>query len=292
MKTRRISDWLKTLPLAALCATALPLGAQNLTQHWKLDDATLTFTDYLAPLINEVAGGSQAFVHNGTNASPAPLAAQPGARGTTGTSVLLQNRYEHIELGNVSPRTGAFTLALWFNRDSAATSGFDLTSNQEHIISANQAQAGRWNLNAVSFNSATETFSLQLFSNPGGWTGSGTSSSFTFASGLTSDTWYHFAMTRDSANTLTFYLNGTEVASRSNANDFTEGTSGVWLGLDPALTTPASRAFTGAFDDVRFYDGPLSGSQIAALVPEPASFSLLLIVGSVLGWAANRKRGY
>ncbi len=289
MKTRRISVGLKTLSLTALCASTLPLGAQNLIQHWKLDDSTLNYTDNLAPLVNQVVGGSQAYVNNGTNASPAPLANQAGARVSTGNSILLQNQYEHIELGGVAPGAGAFTMAFWFNRDSAATSGFDLGSTQEHIVSANQAQTGRWNLNAISFNSSTETFSLQLFSNPGGWTGSGTTSSYTLATGLSSDTWYHFAMTRDDANGFKLYVNGVEKFFGTNPNSFTQGTSGVWLGLDPGLAAP-SRSFTGAFDDVRVYDGPLEAGQVMALIPEPSALSLLLFASGVMAVVANRKR--
>lgn len=292
MKTRRNSVGLKTLSLAVLCASALPLCGQNLIQHWKLDDAALNYTDYLAPLVNQVAGGSQAYVHNGTNATPAPLVGQFGARPTTGTSLLIQNQYERVELGNVTPGNSPFTIAFWFNRNSAATSGYDLGSTQEHIISANggAAQAGRWNLNVVNLAASTQTFRLQLFSNPSGWVPGSTSSSLTFATGLSSDTWYHFAMTRDSANLLKLYLNGAEMASVTNPNEFTAPANGVWLGLDAALTTPASRSFAGNYDDVRFYDGPLDASQVTALIPEPSSLSLLLVAGGFMGWVANRKR--
>ena len=171
----------------ALCGPSVSL-AQTLTQHWKMDEADLTYTGSLAPLVNEVSGGSAASVFNNADIVNSPVANQAGATAVTGTSILTRVRSQRIQLGNVAPATGSFTMALWFKRDGTAVSGHDSGSDQEHILSANQGQVGRWNLATGPFVNDSN-FSIGWFHN-GGF-------SPLLATGMRSGVWYHFAVTRE-----------------------------------------------------------------------------------------------
>lgn len=236
-------------------------GAQTLTQHWKMNEASLTFTSGTAPLVNEIAGGSSAAANNAGEANTAlwPVANQPGAVFSTNTAVATRTRFQRIQLGNISPATNAFTISLWFKRDSAASSGHDNGSDQEQIISGNQGQTGRWNLNTISFVN-DNNFGVGWFHN-GGY-----SPALPLATGLKSNIWYHFAATREMPSGLIkFYLNGLLVGSGTDTAGFTQGANGVLLGRDPGFNA-TNRGFVGAFDDVRVYNGALSASQVVEVM--------------------------
>ena len=57
----------------------------------------------------------------------------------------------------------------------------------------------------------------------------------------------------------------------------------TWIGRDPAW-----RMFDGLTDDVRIYDTALDANEIAVIVPEPASMTLLSLCG--LSLLRRRKR--
>lgn len=244
-------------------------GAQDLIQHWKMNEAALTFTSGLAPLVNEIVGGSPAAANTSgeANTSLWPVANQLGAVFSTNTAVATKTRFQRIQLGNISPASNAFTIALWFKRDSAASSGHDNGSDQEHIISGNQGQTGRWNLNTISFVN-DNNFGIGWFHN-GGY-----SPALPLVTGLKSNIWYHFAATREMpSGSIKFYLNGLLVGSGTDTATFTQGANGVFVGRDPGLNA-TNRGFVGAFDDVRFYNDALSESQILAVIGDSDEDSL------------------
>jgi hypothetical protein len=249
------SALVRSTHLALCLATAA--HAQTLTQHWKMDEASLTYTSNLAPLINQIGGGSAASVHNNADLPNNPIANQAGATVATGTSILTKTRFQRIQLGNVSPTTSAFTMALWFKRNSAASSGHDNGGDQEHILSANQGQAGRWNLSTSGFVN-DNNFGIGWFHNGG--------ISPVLATGIRSDAWYHFAVTREMpSGAIKFYLNGQMVASGTDTATFTNGAAGTWLGRDPGQNA-TNRGFVGNFDDVRFLNGAITQTAVIGLV--------------------------
>ena len=228
---------------------------QTLTQHWKMDEASLTYTASLAPLINNGSLATAGAVHNAADIPNNPVAVQAGATAATGTSIRTKTRFQRIQLGNSSPTTGAFTVGLWFRRDGTASGGLDQAGgDQEHIISGNQAQAGRWNLSASSYVAATKSFDLGWFHNGG--------LSPTIAQRLSSNTWYHIAVTREMpSGAIKFYLNGQLMVSGTDTATFTNSTNGLLLGRDPGFSA-TNRGFVGNFDDIRFYNGAVSQSSV------------------------------
>ncbi len=231
------------------------LVAQTLTQHWKMDEPSLTYTASLAPIVNNGSLATAGAVHNAGDIPNNPVAAQAGATAATGTSIRTRTRFQRIQLGNSSPTTGAFTIALWFRRDGTASGGLDqVGGDQEHILSGNQAQTGRWNLTAGTYVAATKSFDLSWFHNGG--------LSPIIASGLSSNTWHHLAVTREMpSGAIKFYLNGQLTASGTDTASFTNSTNGLLLGRDPGFNT-TNRGFVGNFDDVRFYNGALLQSTV------------------------------
>ena len=231
------------------------LVAQTLTQHWKMDEPSLTYTASLAPIVNNGSLATAGALHNAGDIPNNPVAAQAGATAATGTSIRTRTRFQRIQLGNSSPTTGAFTIALWFRRDGTASGGLDqVGGDQEHILSGNQAQTGRWNLTAGTYVAATKSFDLSWFHNGG--------LSPIIASGLSSNTWHHLAVTREMpSGAIKFYLNGQLTASGTDTASFTNSTNGLLLGRDPGFYT-TNRGFVGNFDDVRFYNGALLQSTV------------------------------
>lgn len=262
---------MKTNPLfltsILLIASQSPsLQAQTLTQHWKMDEASLTFTAGLAPIVNNGTVATLGNVNNANDIPNNPFANQTGATSATATSIRTRTRFQRIQLGNISPTTNAFTMAIWFRRDGTAASGMDSGGDQEHILSGNQGQAGRWNLSASNYNATTKSFTLGWFHH-GGF-------SPTLATNLQSNTWYHFAVTRETTSgAIRFYLNGQLIASGTDTATFTNSTNGVLIGRDPGFANP-NRGFIGNFDDVRLYNGTISQSAVINLVGDTDSDGL------------------
>ncbi len=251
----------RSLGLTAYLLTNHGSEAADLSQHWKLDDLTLSFSGDRAPVENAVPGGALARVNHGGSLADAPATGLDGATAAPGTAIRLNNRFQRIELGDVSPGPEPFTFAFWFKRDSAVASGFDVSTEgapQEHILSANQSQPGRWNLHATDFKPATESFDLALFHHGG-------IGSVKVAGLLTSDTWHHLTISRDSGNQLKVFVNAEEVYSATDAATFTNGANGVFLGRDPGLFSNGMRGSAGAFDDIRIYQNAIPLAEIAAL---------------------------
>lgn len=249
-----------------------------LVHHWLLNDTAADLAvldpDLLpaedrqaeAPLVNEVEGGSTAiFVKGKTVDDPGPVFASPSPSPYSTGSIGMPSREAYISLGHVAPGTGEFTIAFWFNRNGdASNEGLNV---EQHILQSNSGQASRWNV--VSRDLTPEgTFSLRLWHQVSG--------TRHVAQDLASDQWYHFAMTRDRLNTLKLYLNGEEKYSGTSVEDFTNSAGGVFLGNDPNRSA-LDRAFTASFDDVRFYDGALSASQIMGLIV-PDYFEMAILV--------------
>jgi hypothetical protein len=246
-------------------------SGSDLVQHWQLNETELNFTqDFpgnpavgMMPLANEIAGGSEAWLIATKADSDFFSFGNPGAYpGVTGTSIDLGYWYERIRLGNVSPGADPFTVSLWFKWNGTLTN--DAATGVADIISSNNNQAGRWNLN---LNRPTAEGPMELHFFHGGvpaWSITGTNRE-DLVVGINPDQWYHFAMTRDETDLFKLYLDGAELFAGTNAGNFTNSTHaanyGVLLGRRPSF---GNTGFDGSFDDVRFYDGALTAQQFTA----------------------------
>lgn len=249
----------------------------ELVEQWLLNEkaADLTLLDPAhtpeeervteAPLVNAVEFGSEAVFVKGTSVEdPAPvfggLSGSPVSTGSLGSDVV----GAHINLGQVAPNDGPFTIALWFKRNGETATGTD------HILSSNVfPQEGRW---ALSLQPGAEGDAIRLFHNsPDAWGAAGNvgNNGFDLTTSFQQNQWYHVAMTRDASDTFKLYLDGAEVFSTTNSGPFTNSVNGVWLGARPESTN----YFPGLFDDVRFYDGALSVQEVGDLIGE-APFSI------------------
>ena len=109
--------------------------------------------------------------------------------------------------------------------------------------------------------------------------GGGATTATTVADG----TWHHLAIVVPNATStlgdVQYYLDGSLVGT------FT-GTTGIVTGIGPMRVgdgyQDTGRDFKGNLDDVRLYDEALDATAIAALVPEPATMSLLALGGMAM----------
>jgi len=157
------------------------------------------------------------------------------------------------------------TIACWIKSD-------DATHNEVEIFGIKNSSWGR--LMYANF----PWYGTMYFDTPGGRV-----SGAITAEELTG--WNHWAFTRNSATgTQTVYLNGQiwgqatgqAMTSMAGADRFRVG-GGDW----------PSRSLVGLMDDFRLYDTELTQSEIQALIPEPASLTLLAFGSLAL---ARRKK--
>jgi hypothetical protein len=101
--------------------------------------------------------------------------------------------------------------------------------------------------------------------------------------------WLHHAVVKDGAS-LTYYRNGVESAAGTFTQplDFPQP---LFMGGDNQ--NAEGENWRGMLSDARIYDSALSASEVAALVPEPASILLalagLLIIGANVATRRNRR---
>ncbi len=86
-------------------------------------------------------------------------------------------------------------------------------------------------------------------------------------SALTTNTWHHVAVTFDNTSSAAIlYVDGSSVATGTLAGTPVSSTATVFLG---ASSTTPDNAFTGRLDEVRFWSGVRSGTEISAAYQSP-----------------------
>lgn len=286
---RRYSKYIAAA-VAVASAWAASASAQTLTYHIPLNETAGDITvDGSNPWPLSAAVVLQNYQPTGV-LTPSFGSASPGGSVNGSTGSVGVNEFGRFQLGPVAPETNPFTIAFSFKMNANAP-----TSEQRHIISTNSGQAGRWNLIIQNVTGGSVARFFHNSANNWGTTGSGSATSISanavdITTAFEQDRWYHFAMTRDDDNLFRLFLDGEEVWSASNAGSFTNSSNGVWLGRKTDFGTTG---FAGLFDDIRFYDGALSGEQIQSLaIPEPSAYAAIvsLLALGVAGFVRRRNR--
>ncbi len=254
---------------ASLLMTDRPV---SLLHHWLLDETAGDLPE-LNPgfvpaedrqtegsLVNQVEGGHEALLIKGQSVeAPAPVYAAASPSPYSTGSIGLDFREGYIALGQVAPESNAYTMAFWFKR----TPGRPFAAGEVHLMQSNAggSQDNRWGFRVRNGNDATGTFLLDLWQHG--------ASTVVLDSEMESDRWYHVALTRDLLDNFKIYLDGGEIHSSVRSIPLTNAPGGVFLGNDPHLSeSDFPRYFPGTYDDVRFYDGALSATQVLRLLEE------------------------
>lgn len=97
--------------------------------------------------------------------------------------------------------------------------------------------------------------------------------------------WTHISVSRDGNGQISFYANGDSIGQFDSTPTptsicYQDLTIGATIGNSGGVFY--GDFFNGIIDDVRVYDYALSGAEVALLVPEPATLSLLAVGGLAL----------
>ncbi|GHD75502.1 LamG-like jellyroll fold domain-containing protein [Streptomyces goshikiensis] len=211
------------------------------TGYWPLDETSGT------SVINKVAvtGGNGAY----TKAKPDTA----GAFGIGDGSAVEFTGDGYAELPPIGMATTDVAVELWFKTSKPGV----LLSNQELPLAGASEVAGDWA--PVLYVGADGKLHGEYFS---GVSAGSNASSIT----VTDNAWHH-AVVSARAATQTLYLDGTQVAQKSNAPVNHEDSKHTYIGAGFAknwVSAPAEISFfTGQIDEVSVYQHALTGSQVS-----------------------------
>jgi hypothetical protein len=172
----------KKLLILIACLLQSSVASAALTAHWKLQDNAASTT-----VVATV--GSNGTLTGAGNTS-ASTAAGPG--GTLTASLNLDGTDDYIVIGATDAfdfTTGnAFSVACWFNADALT----------DRVILGRAGNANRF----VDVRSSTQ---IRVYTSAG-------AIDFTVPT-MSTGTWYHLLVTRDTGNSVKVYLNGTQSSS-------------------------------------------------------------------------------
>ena len=168
------------------------------------------------------------------------------ATGKVGQAFNLDGTNRYIDFGSWFTFE-SFTIGMWINDGGTQTTGAPIIS----LFSSDAPNSTAFSL------AATSTANHYLYSANDG------ASSIAFT--LTPGTWQYLAITRDAtSHVTTIYLNGTPAGTATGTGDLFLNAAliaGLRAGGDFNLTTN----WKGLLDELRFYDKPLSASEVAGL---------------------------
>jgi hypothetical protein len=240
------------LPMTTLIAgpVADDDGANDATLigHWKLDEpASINPTapgtdptgwDSVVDSSGRGFGGSfQDLVGNG------PVAGTAGARPDTGTSVDFDGVNQEINLG--SPQAfklaNQFTISAWINPD-VVTAG-----RTQRVFGQN---GGGYSFGIIGDEFKFTTWGIRDYQ--------------TTTATIVPGTWNHVAMVLDANNDATFYHNGNLIGTI--AGDLPANISGNNFSI---ASNGTAERFGGMLDDIRLYNGALTGDEVRAILGLP-----------------------
>jgi len=238
----------KIIMMAALLAVAT--GAQAaLVHHWEFNGDTTDSAGSNDATLNGTAGLA-------TDAERGSYASFDG--GST----------SYASTGVTYDPDGTFTWALWVkNADTNKMSAIIMGNRRDGVADGGGADFSPREFVKVTpgstifrpNNSANDVY----YSNP---------DTLTVAAG-----WTHIAIVKDGAD-VTPYTDGVAGTTVTLDNTFTQDPMPLFLGGDNT-TTRGIEYFDGGIDDVRIYDNALTASEVAALIPEPATLGMVAVFG-------------
>ena len=141
----------------------------------------------------------------------------------------------------------AFTIGMWIKDGGTQMTGAPIISLFSYDAPNNTA------------------FSLAATSTANQYTYSGNDGASAIALTLTPGTWQYLAITRDVSTHITkIYLDGVSVGTATGTGDLF-GDAAFIAGLRAAGDFNLTATWKGLLDEVRFYDRPLSASEVAGL---------------------------
>lgn len=233
--------------------------SDGLIGYWKMDDAGI---DAEGEITVDSSGNGYSSTLYGDNASgDNGTGMDCTANAKFGTGCDFDGTDDWVSPGSVISSSftssGSFTLSGWFNMDTSP-------SADNYVIGI---RAGATN--------GLLGFGVNSSSKPTGSFGIGGANmlSITGSTTISTNTWYHIALTYDGNNNSSLYLNGV-----LEGTDSTPSISGMNL-ANGTFTIGAeqanSRTFNGKLDEVRAYKRTLSPAEISALynwAPGPVGY--------------------
>jgi MYXO-CTERM domain-containing protein len=255
--------------VGALCVSG-SVASAVLTHEYKFDAPTLDGTDTSGSGNNGTLVGGATVITSGNNFVGGSL----GLRQGTGTWPLTQSG---LEMPPAAP-SADITMAAWIRLER-------IPESPEAFIFGWANTTGSNPNFQLRINGGSRV--LQL----GRWDGSGFAA---FNSGLTAtavplNEWTHVAATLSSGGAGAVYVNGALAGTGTIANgNLGAGPFTAWVGTMQLGASNFIRPFEGQMDNVQIWNNVLTGSEVAALVPEPTS-ALLGLLG-VAGLGTRRRR--
>jgi len=163
---------------------------------------------------------------------------------------------DHVYIDGTSYELPLYTIAMWFRVDGG--------SGDRDILSAK----GPTGVNGVMLEIEPDGTLRNLHRFP--FTSSGGSNIYTTET-YDDGAWHH-AATVKTASEMILYVDGQEVGTQPDSNQFEGPLGEIWLGT---LDQRAIRMFPGGFDDLRLYNRVLSEQEIAMIMegePNPYAY--------------------
>jgi O-glycosyl hydrolase len=259
-----------------------PLGVEDTTSPYSVSWDTTAFAngDYsLSARARDTAGNtttSAAITVTVSNSAPTGLVAAYGFNEGAGTTTADASANGLTgTLSNASWSTaGRYGGALSFNGSNAWVTVadnnlLDLASAMTLEAWVKPAALSGWKTALIKERPGGLAYSLYASDDtsrpPAGYINrNGTDVSVLGTTALTLNAWAHLAVTYD-ASTLRLYVNGTEVASRSQTGNITTSTGALRIGGNAVW----GEYFSGLIDEVRIYNRALSAAEIQTDMTTP-----------------------
>jgi len=212
--------------------------SDGLVGYWKMDESS--WTEDSADVVDSSGNGN-----TGTVKDDATVVA-----GKFGNGGSFDGDGDYVSVTDVASLdiTDELTLSVWIKQDTA----------QE------QAFLGKWDYSANQRSYNMEFYSANAFrfalSSDGNWDAD---NSLTYATGFTTDVWYHMVCTYD-GSTMRVYKDGAEVANKDRSISIHSGSAAATIAASLSNGV-AAQHFDGSIDEVRIYNRALSEKEVRDL---------------------------
>lgn len=220
------------------------------THTFELKEPQCELQSFVTPYVNGTRSSTQALldlVGNATITANSLTYASDNTFSFDGST-------NYITAGSLSGSYSQFTANIWFYSTSV--------SNYRNPIDCNfnvYASSGNIGPRLEQNSSGNLVWILS-----GNTSNNGLADAYTvISSGMSANTWYNVAITRDGSGLISTYLNGVVVTNQaSNPNGFVSAFSNVVVGKGFHLDSASTRSFTGKIPTVMLYNRALNSAEI------------------------------